>query len=219
MIRYINPTPLALILLIASFFWMNRLQSQDIPKLENKVTFIPYIGGPVSDHNIKIGVLSQRGDADVAGLPFGVGLKTECRLTEKIGIQIDLNFVHTGVKYYEQDVRIPMDETEYIHHRMTTRFRSLLGINFYLTNTAEKTRYISLNAGLKWQNRSYTVDGIPAELFYTYPLFTGSYNTNRPIQSFRLAYGFRKDLSSKFFINGEVGIGSNPVQFGFGIKL
>ena len=189
-------------------------------KSNKSFTVIAYTGIGVMDANIKIGIPFQRGDAKLVGLPVAIGIKGESKINEKLSIQLDLNFVHTGVDYYNKinPTQPENSETEY-HRRTSTKLRTMIGLNYYYLNTIKKQRYIVISLGAKFVSRKYTVDGKQANLFYEFPNLTINSENEFINPAIRLGIGFKRQISSNMFFNGELGLGSNPIQLGIGIRF
>jgi len=188
--------------------------------LNKPFSIVTYTGIGVMDANIKIGIPFQRGDAKLVGLPVAIGIKGESKINEKLSIQLDLNFVNIGVDYYNKTTptQPASSESEY-HRRTSTKLRTTIGLNYYYLNTIKKQRYIVISLGAKFVSRKYTVDGKQANLFYEFPNLTINSKNEFVNPAIRLGIGFKRQISSNLFFNGELGLGSNPIQLGIGIRF
>ncbi|NOQ74616.1 MAG: hypothetical protein GQ574_21570 [Crocinitomix sp.] len=206
--------------LILILFFSTSAHRQKKDDQNNNFSITTYTGWGVADPNVKIGLLFQRGDAKLAGLPMAIGLKGELSINERYGIKCDLNYLHTGVSYNNTVPSTFYEVERQVYHRRTsTKLRILLGINIYFVNTAVKKTYFSLSLGGKYVNRNYTVDGNQAAVFYAYPFLLGTNQEKFARPALRIALGVKRNLSKKLFFSFEVGIGSNPLQLGLGIRL
>ncbi|MGV6860198.1 MAG: hypothetical protein ACWA41_00410 [Putridiphycobacter sp.] len=212
-----------LITLIVSILIMLSAQHKVIAqsdKLNKPFAVLAYTGVGIMDANIKIGIPFQRGDAKLVGLPVAMGIKGESKINKKLSMHLDLNFVHTGVDYYNKinPLQLENSETEY-HRRTSTKLRTMIGLSYYYLNTIKKQRYIVISLGAKFVSRKYTVDGVQANLFYEFPNLTINSENEFVNPAIRLGIGFKRQISSNMFFSGELGLGSNPVQFGIGVRF
>ena len=180
----------------------------------------PYTGVGVADGNIKIGLLFQRGDAKLVGLPVSFGIKGEYAHSSLLGVKMDLNFVHRGVSYInEKDSVEPGKPNEEFHRRTSTKFRAMVGLNIYFDNTVKIKNYFTINFGLKYVSRRYTIDDKNADLFYELPLFTLNRSNEFFNPTMRIGLGIKRQISPHLYVTGEFGIGSTPLQLGVALKL
>ncbi len=214
-----TPSTILILVILSIILITNRVNAQKDSTV-NKSSIAAYIGIGVMDANIKIGHPFQRGDAKLVGLPVGIGIKGVYDLREKLGMQVDLNFVHRGVTYTHKKVPVDPAKPNYVLHRRTsTKFRIMVGLNYYFVNTTKKQLYITSGFGIKYVSRNYTVDENQADLFYEFPYLTINHANKFINPALRFGIGFRRQISAILFFSGEASIGSNPIQFGLGARL
>lgn len=206
-----------IIIILMSLLVPRQLCSQ-IGSFDEPFSIVAYTGIGITDANIKVGIPFQRGDAKLVGLPVAIGVKGNVKLNENLSIRLDFNFIHKGVYYYNKASQATGLELEY-HRRTSTKIRTMFGFNYYYRTTTKSQRYFLLALGSKFVSRKYTVDGKPADLFYEFPNLTINFDNKFINPAIRLAFGFNRQISSRLFLNGEFGIGSNPIQLGIGMKL
>ncbi|NOQ74615.1 MAG: hypothetical protein GQ574_21565 [Crocinitomix sp.] len=194
--------------------------AQDSTAHNRGFSIVPYVGIGVMEPNLKIGYFYKREDAKLVGLPVAFGLKANYMTGKGIGVRLDFNFIHKGVGYNEYyPISVPQTGVKVYHKRTVTKIRANLGFDYFYVNSATNQAYVSFNAGVKYLDEAYTIDGEPSLFFFEYPNFTGISEQRFPVPSFRLGFGFNHNFSSKLFLSTEIGIGSNPLHIGLGVRL
>jgi hypothetical protein len=210
----------SIIILFACFLTAIKTIAQDTTEYQHGFSIVPYVGVGVMEANLKIGFFYKREDAKLVGLPVAFGIKSNYIINTNLGFSIDVNYVHKGVGYYEYaDFDSQLAEGKVYHNRTTTKVRATLGCSYYYLNTTENQAYVSFNAGVKYVDEAYTIDGTNSTFFFEYPILTGITEEAFPLTTFRLGFGFNHNFSSKMFLATEIGIGSNPIHLGIGIHL
>ena len=190
------------------------------PDSTSRIALLPYFGFGIGDPNIKIGHPFQRGDAKLVGLPVGLGFKTIFNAGTRVDFVVDFNFVHTGVSYYNpREPAVAGLPAEEFHRRTSTKFRILSGIHLNFIQKPGFRTYFAILLGAKYVNRKYTVDGVEADLFYVFPLIMINETNTFLRPNMRAALGLEYLINARYYVNVELGLGSNPAQLGFGMRF